>query len=311
MRQQQLDMFFAPKKPNLVEKIGPVITAEDFEFESSTESENETSSEFADESTPSSPKAELREEVIHTRHADLALAFRPVRTPDWHASDDDEAQDRVTDFSCEDIHFRLEVLEHRIQMGEDEVHEHPGMAVAVLRSEGVGEVSRKEQRMRENYGTLEERAIVPTFWAPRVYDREEDKLSQEESDELMAALGMCGVESFTSPMVTRRRSWHPHEPSRSPSVEVKPERVAEQKPKTVRKRERRPQADDSSDEFVVSDDEDEVKPRTVMETRSHRRVVEEEEEPKEKHRPITLRLSSKYFDTDDSGEETDLDTDYY
>ena len=305
MKQKPIDMFFSTiQKP--VQAPEPaqqrVITDADFEFYSSTDSDTDTSSEFAGDSTPSSPKPELREETIHTRHSELALAFQPVLTPDWHASDDDEKQDKVVDFDQESVHSMLEVLEHRIQVGDDEVHEHPGMAVSVLANEGVGTVSRKEQRLRENYVTIEERPIVPTFWPRRVYDRPCDLLTANESDDLAAAIEALGTESFTSSMITRRRSWHPHETQRPTEL---PPKTVRAEPKPERKRNRRKVDTESSDEFVVSDD-DEVgeSQRPVMETRSHKKIVEDE--PK-KVKSMILRMSSKYFETDESDEETDVE----
>lgn len=262
----------------------PVITIEDFELDYSTESQSDTqsdtSSEFMETAGAAEPPSETKTELIHTRHSELTRELsKPILTPSWHAMEDASASAKVADFDLVEMHHQLEVLEHRIQVGKDEIHEHPAMSIEVLRSEGVQAFSRKDLARRANYTSIEERALVPTFWERRVYDRQEDLLTQDDSDRLAETISRHFDQDYRSSVVTRRRSWHPT-----------PEKKHEEPLMTISSE------DESLPEEVVA-----APQTTPIVTRSQQQTLPEQ------LKKMTLKLSTKYFSTDDSGEETDFE----
>lgn len=74
----------------------------------------------------------------------------------------------LTDF--EQQHFDLEVIEHRIQGGDDIEHGHPAMSISALAQFDRNFLSYREKRLKMNYKSIEMPEPRPSFWEARVYD---------------------------------------------------------------------------------------------------------------------------------------------
>jgi hypothetical protein len=82
------------------------------------------------------------------------------------------------------VHFELEVLEDRIQLGIDQVRVHPIMAIAALPDFNPNRLSVSERRKQTQYTEEASHEICPSFWEPRPWDREEDRMSEADSNAL-------------------------------------------------------------------------------------------------------------------------------
>ncbi|OHT05500.1 hypothetical protein TRFO_26773 [Tritrichomonas foetus] len=107
------------------------------------------------------------------------------------------------------IHYQLEILERRIQFGEDEEHEHPAMAVEILDKFGISEVTDEERMLRKHYLVKSFEKVKPDFWEPRVYDDEYCRLTQRDNRLLMDAIKSSVPTNEVSIHHTlRKRSWN-------------------------------------------------------------------------------------------------------
>jgi hypothetical protein len=80
------------------------------------------------------------------------------------------------------VHSQLEVLERRVQDGDDEIHVHPIAIIEILDTEGVQNITQDERDMQNRYLTAPEKDIVPTFWEPRQWDSAATRLTESESN---------------------------------------------------------------------------------------------------------------------------------
>lgn len=186
MKQSNIEMFFGYEKP----KHDNIVTNVDL------------SSPKCDLSTPSSPK-------VGSSVSDSFVTR--VLTPEWHVDDDNNNVSVFPRYDPVDLHHKLEIIEHRIQSGQDKQRGHPAMCVHVLEHEGVVPQTRSELKMMKNYEVIDPKCVIPSFWERRVYDKESDCLNVDDSNELRATIDRCAVgDGNTSHVVTRRRSWRPH-----------------------------------------------------------------------------------------------------
>lgn len=202
--------------PILPEINGSVISLSDFEFEPSSSIDDDSpvpneseqnDGEFNDESNSddfdsgdsdaSSPKIDRTKSrpTIMTRHhlTEEPKIIDDIFTPAW-AMEKPVEENKVDgtinyDFNtiC-NVHFQLEVLEKRIQNGDDEVHEHPAMCVQVLDEEGLNDITEDEMQYRQTYKVRKVRKIKPSFWEPRCYDDEYATLTRNDDRRLREAI---------------------------------------------------------------------------------------------------------------------------
>jgi hypothetical protein len=71
------------------------------------------------------------------------------------------------------VHFQLEVLESRIHLGIDQLPEF-----------NPDRLSDSERRKQAHYTEKASKEVCPTFWEPRPWDREEDRMSEADSNAL-------------------------------------------------------------------------------------------------------------------------------
>ncbi|OHT11142.1 hypothetical protein TRFO_01031 [Tritrichomonas foetus] len=81
-----------------------------------------------------------------------------------------------------DLHFKLEVLEHRIQFGKDLDHLHPAMAPIVLKNEGLNEIRPREKTRSKYYNQIDYVQYLPEFWEPRCWDDEYVRMTHEQTE---------------------------------------------------------------------------------------------------------------------------------
>jgi hypothetical protein len=181
-KQQRIDSFFiGPKKvvsllpkprapdPAAVPDPPRVIMLEDFDFESS-------------DATPSdSFEAVLRQPSL-ARMSSAADVYVPHLSHIPIVAKHDELPTTLNQTGAEmrRIHHQFEVLERRINNGDDKTHLHPAMAVRVLLTQAPPSLTNTEKCLAERYDVQPEVFTVPNFWPPRVYD---DKvMSLDEND---------------------------------------------------------------------------------------------------------------------------------
>ena len=112
-----------------------------------------------------------------------------IQTPEW---DDSRAKKEeiaekfdVSGFDVIQTHSQLEYFEAMIQNGDDRKHQHPVQAHEMA-EEGMTIVMTKEEFMKtKRYEAEKVENKIPLFWEPRVWDVEEHKMTEEETEALV------------------------------------------------------------------------------------------------------------------------------
>ena len=154
------------------------------------EKDEEYDDSYYNDSQVSSP-------TIVTRHQELEKKNEKINifTPTWSFANSVGAREEKNyphikfdlNSMC-NIHYQLEVIEKRIQNGDDEEHEHPAMCVQVLNEEGLSEVTNEEKKLRGDYDEIKYDQIKPSFWEPRCYDDEYCELTKNDNRNLQSAI---------------------------------------------------------------------------------------------------------------------------
>ena len=140
----------------------------------------------------------LSSSTINRSHSSFSLGYpsileppRNIFTPDWTTKTPETTPSSIEidnkNFDSFDIisaHSRIEVFEYRIQMGEDENHLHPALARIAAESTEDDNFTKAEKDKSTRYEEQKVIQKVPLFWAPRVYDKEENLMSEQESNQL-------------------------------------------------------------------------------------------------------------------------------
>ncbi|KAH0787877.1 hypothetical protein GPJ56_008226 [Histomonas meleagridis] len=119
--------------------------------------------------------------------------IRRIQTPDWTVYEHDdhpEIPSPRSDFHFDIVkeHHRLEVCEYRIINGIDKKYGHPAYCIdAADESEDLNLLPFEIEKY-QNYECKVYPQKVPTFWPPRVWDKEDNKFSQDESDQLLSLI---------------------------------------------------------------------------------------------------------------------------
>jgi hypothetical protein len=112
---------------------------------------------------------------------------RNIHTPDWcDASFEELAPVAVGPFDIPSAHRILEICESRIQRGEDPAHRHPALARVASTDDMV--LSAKEVEMGERYAEVRTDELVPGFWPERVWDRDQTRMNEAETERLRQRL---------------------------------------------------------------------------------------------------------------------------
>lgn len=252
----------------------PTSPLETFEF-NITEKQNENKVQV--EKIPQLPKNDSNEEKIQT--PEWQNESKKIKRKQNQPNDGNHPKMiSMNDEEERDLHWKLEIIEHRIQFGKDLDHPHPAMAPDILEKDGLQNIRSREKTRLKHYEQIKCMEYIPDFWEPRCWDNEYPKLNHAQSEFLLqsmieAPLKKRVIENSDSD----NQAYYSY--SSSPSTS----------------------ATNSS-----SDDEDEkceiknsiIKPKTrVGFNQTVKRIIK---------KPMSLRLSSLLFDTD-SDADTDLE----
>lgn len=253
-----LEVVEPPLREDLVveEYHTPIITAEDYIFDSDyiseldeVESSFNTDTDESDEpysahSSPTPTQGKKQFEI----HESSQLSSLPkeetarvvdIPMPEWKANPiEPEADTSSMNYNeLINLHYKLEILEHRIQVGICKEYQHPALALQVLNKEGLTNENKKEKQHLQRYTTVQDQLFVPTFWEPRVWDDEAIMLNEEESFSLQETIKTLGwKDGNTSQVVTRRSSWRPVQENpinRALSTQLEPKIEKVSRPKYV------------------------------------------------------------------------------
>lgn len=185
----------------------------------------------------------------------------------------------------EDMHYKLEVIEHRIQVGDDHQHDHPAMSVAIYRDNFVlKNLTYKEKKLKTHYTKEVVDELRPAFWEPRPWDI--GVMNADDSGRLKERIAVLTKEAS----------------------EVRRKDDRKRRGGSMKHRERRMQRDFLDLDTVVYDSEDDSiteTPRTTpaasparstpVRTRSSGPLEDWKEE-----KPVLVKIASRVFATDDS-----------
>ena len=164
-------------------------------------------------SQPSSPKVE---KIINENESQIMIpVWKSENQIEKKENDDEKDDDHLSlifyDFStlC-NIHYQLEIIERRINFGDDDVHQHPAMSVQILQDEGLYDITEEERSLRKQYKFKPFNKIKPDFWEPRCYDDEYARLTPKDNQHLQEAIFHSSDYSDHRRRHSRRViNWHP------------------------------------------------------------------------------------------------------
>lgn len=135
---------------------------------------------------------------------------KQIFTPIWYTNDEYERLNRVSYEQhlkkITEVHFRLEVIENRINNGTDEKFVYSGNAPDIEKYKNPLNMNSKERRLGETYEIIQECNTVPTFWPKRSYDSQNKILTEEESDTLKdIIIGLDKTVEITNPSLDMKR----------------------------------------------------------------------------------------------------------
>jgi hypothetical protein len=182
---------------------------------------SDNSGEFEDISPPKSP--------ISNPFSSFNISLTPPLAPSPPMPD----PARVKDPDRQNLHHRLEVIEHRIQSGQDTKHLHPAMAVSVLQSHKPLTFTKSEAKMARRYGLIHETQTIPKFWTRRPWDSPNEVMDVESSLNLKSQIRTASRAALPPKKIDR---FAPDAPPKKRIVRQKPK----PKPEPVREEEIRP-----------------------------------------------------------------------
>lgn len=150
---------------------------------------------------PISNKLRMSLNKNRMNHRSNSKLFMPKRvfTPDWESAEasknshdsftrsedsDSESEGAYKNLDDVELHRRLEVLENRIIYGNFKHMIHPAQAMKLLQSDMNLIFTKAEAERAERYEQQDEPQTIPQFWEPRRYDKPENRLTTEQSNEL-------------------------------------------------------------------------------------------------------------------------------
>lgn len=139
-------------------------------------------------SRPTTPNKFLQPKRVLTPDWESSRAATPTTPEPKHFEDDsDEEPETIIEWNKRDMldhHKILEILENRIIYGFDDKIQHPAQSIDLIYKGFTVVMSEEEHQKTERYNQENEIHIVPRFWDPRPWDKPDDLLSVEQSDEL-------------------------------------------------------------------------------------------------------------------------------
>ena len=186
---------------------------------------------ISNDSDSSSPNTEPNNTWDESASSSMGISISSTPTsrmdvvmPNWHFEGQIPLNHEPNTFTSNlgqiELHYNLEVLEHRIQQGDDQFHDHPGQCVNVFLETGVGALTPEEIYFKKGYVLKKPEIIVPSFWPPRVWDNQCITLNPEESEKLVSE-GLKQVHRARHSK--RHQEEDDFEPSDSDDFEIEPE----------------------------------------------------------------------------------------
>lgn len=149
---------------------------------------------------PNEKGNEIQKEENQSKNIVQALDNEEILTPSLKITVSD-TKNELNDKNCnhdntitmnqekeKNLHWELEVIEHRIQFGKDLEHPHPCMAPNVLQNEGLHDVRPREKTRLKHYDQVDYIECIPDFWEPRVWDDNYPKLDHTQSEFLLESM---------------------------------------------------------------------------------------------------------------------------
>jgi hypothetical protein len=97
----------------------------------------------------------------------------------------------------ESLHFQLEVIEHRIQSGEDQSHDHPALSVTLLSTSDFSNLSYRETVFKTHYRQESRAEQIPGFWVGRPWDSPHRRMTGGETAALQTAIEKLHTDGIT------------------------------------------------------------------------------------------------------------------
>ncbi|OHT12371.1 hypothetical protein TRFO_17857 [Tritrichomonas foetus] len=94
-------------------------------------------------------------------------------------------------------HQKMELFESRIQLGLDEEHPHPALAIKALDENPHYIVSKDENNKFGHYVEIEVKQMKPKFWEDRCWDSEGNTMNDEQTDKLRKQM----IDSYIIPEI--------------------------------------------------------------------------------------------------------------
>lgn len=105
----------------------------------------------------------------------------------------DRKLDSIVLDDFEDIHYKLEVIEHRIQVGDDQQHDHPAMSIGIYKNNFVlKNLTYREKKLKTHYAKESIEEQRPGFWEPRPWDK--NMMSVDDSKALKEKIAVLTKE---------------------------------------------------------------------------------------------------------------------
>lgn len=173
-----------PTKSTIIHLVRPKSTQQ-IDLDSILKKKKSQPKKKSTQNNPNSPKINRSYSYVSYN----PLIFEPhknIFTPDWTVNKSETIQNEYENknFNIIQAHSRIEVFEYRIQMGEDENHLHPALARIAAESADDDNFTKIEKDKATRYEEKKIEQKVPLFWPPRVYDNEENKMTEQESSKL-------------------------------------------------------------------------------------------------------------------------------
>lgn len=314
-KQSSIDFFFSPKKDKkkaLPAKI-PLITNQEKHIEIKKPIDDDDSPNISDllsrgSSPPPTPSLQSFEVNISSTESPKesqenqsedttqTIDDESVLTPEWQinqttskkesniVSNSNDKEILLNNDEEKNVHWELEIVEHRIQFGKDLDHPHPAMAPNILKDEGLHDIRPREKTRSKHYEQINYIEYIPEFWQPRVWDDNYPKLNHAQSEFLLQSM-------IEAPFKEKKDDDSEYENQDSDTYSS-----SSSSPIT-------------SASNSTSDDDDDEKCEITSNRRSRIRfgaIQNTNVEKKVVRKPVLLRISSLLFDTDNEF-ETDLE----
>jgi len=313
MKQSLLDCFFAPKPKPKVDQKAPVEDLKPEEPKVSLSTDSKLTNDISEDShmqmenLTSSPLPVVDIEVpVECKIETVPNQTKSVYTPKWTKENVPAAPFEISSgFLCEQYrllvnrHFEIEVIEYRIQEGEDLEHEHPAMAVDIHSKSGIYNFNKKELQHRNRYELKHEKNVVPLFWTNRVWDKDFLKLSELDTQKLKEEIDFAdnsrkGMRKSTSRIHTKPTTYQSDSNESDYSVTLETSTSDGSSTES-----------EDDEQINTQADEEKLDPVPLIQSRRMRKTMATRASAGPIITNAVCKFSSRLFDTDESEWATD------